>query len=603
MRYSDEILDEVRNSNDIVDVISQYISLKRSGRNYFGLCPFHNEKSPSFSVSPDKQIFHCFGCGVGGNVISFISKIEGIGFKEAIEVLAERANIKLPTIDNNIDSKKEELKAKVYKVNSFTAEFYHKKLYEPSSKIAQEYVKKRQLNNETLKSFRIGFSGKFDELYQALHKEGFKDEEILESGLVNKNENGKYIDRYRNRLMIPIFDERNRVIAFGGRVLDDSKPKYINSPENIVYSKGRHLFGLNVAKKGETKRLLIVEGYMDAISLHQRGITNVVASLGTALTTQQGWLLRKNAEQVILGFDSDGAGQTAIMRAMEVMQNMGCDMRVLQMSGAKDPDEYVLKYGSARFQKLLDEAISLIEFKIKVLQKDLNLENASDKIKFLNEIAKLISKIDNTMEREIYIEKIAKGYNISKEAIYAEVNKLQYSNRQTSKILEKEKTAIRRNIIKNSNQISEEVRKRENTIIWVLINSTETYRVIKDNIKVEDFKDETNKEILKQIYEEIEKGNSNVMSVLDHTDNEEIQNHLTEIMAADYGITDNKKAVEDLLKKYELEKLENKRNSLLLALNQETDIDKKKSIGKELNDIVLILSKINQGGYKNIVQP
>ena len=603
MRYSDEILDEVRNSNDIVDVISQYISLKRSGRNYFGLCPFHNEKSPSFSVSPDKQIFHCFGCGVGGNVISFISKIEGIGFKEAIEVLAERANIKLPTIDNNIDSKKEELKAKVYKVNSFTAEFYHKKLYEPSSKIAQEYVKKRQLNNETLKSFKIGFSGKFDELYQALHKEGFKDEEILESGLVNKNENGKYIDRYRNRLMIPIFDERNRVIAFGGRVLDDSKPKYINSPENIVYSKGRHLFGLNVAKKGETKRLLIVEGYMDAISLHQRGITNVVASLGTALTTQQGWLLRKNAEQVILGFDSDGAGQTAIMRAMEVMQNMGCDMRVLQMSGAKDPDEYVLKYGSARFQKLLDEAISLIEFKIKVLQKDLNLENASDKIKFLNEIAKLISKINNTMEREIYIEKIAKGYNISKEAIYAEVNKLQYSNRQTSKILEKEKTAIRRNIIKNSNQISEEVRKRENTIIWVLINSTETYRVIKDNIKVEDFKDETNKEILKQIYEEIEKGNSNVMSVLDHTDNEEIQNHLTEIMAADYGITDNKKAVEDLLKKYELEKLENKRNSLLLALNQETDIDKKKSIGKELNDIVLILSKINQGGYKNIVQP
>ncbi len=603
MRYSDEILDEVRNSNDIVDVISQYISLKRSGRNYFGLCPFHNEKSPSFSVSPDKQIFHCFGCGVGGNVISFISKIEGIGFKEAIEVLAERANIKLPTIDNNIDSKKEELKAKVYKVNSFTAEFYHKKLYEPSSKIAQEYVKKRQLNNETLKSFKIGFSGKFDELYQALHKEGFKDEEILESGLVNKNENGKYIDRYRNRLMIPIFDERNRVIAFGGRVLDDSKPKYINSPENIVYSKGRHLFGLNVAKKGETKRLLIVEGYMDAISLHQRGITNVVASLGTALTTQQGWLLRKNAEQVILGFDSDGAGQTAIMRAMEVMQNMGCDMRVLQMSGAKDPDEYVLKYGSARFQKLLDEAISLIEFKIKVLQKDLNLENASDKIKFLNEIAKLISKIDNTMEREIYIEKIAKGYNISKEAIYAEVNKLQYSNRQTSKILEKEKTAIRRNIIKNSNQISEEVRKRENTIIWVLINSTETYRVIKDNIKVEDFKDETNKKILKQIYEEIEKGNSNVMSVLDHTDNEEIQNHLTEIMAADYGITDNKKAIEDLLKKYELEKLENKRNSLLLALNQETDIDKKKSIGKELNDIVLILSKINQGGYKNIVQP
>ena len=599
MRYSDEILDDVKSSNDIVDVISQYISLKRSGRNYFGLCPFHNEKSPSFSVSPDKQIFHCFGCGVGGNIITFISKIEGIGFKEAIEVLAERANIKLPTMDNSADNKKEELKAKVYKVNSFTAEYYHKKLYEPTSKIAQEYVKKRKLNNETIQSFKIGFSGKFDELYQALKKEGFNDEEILESGLVNKNDNGKYIDRYRNRLMIPIFDERNRVIAFGGRVLDDSKPKYINSPENIVYSKGRHLFGLNVAKKGDTKRLLIVEGYMDAISLHQRGITNVVASLGTALTTSQGWLLRKNCEQVILGFDSDGAGQTAIMRAVEVMQNMGCDMRILQMTGAKDPDEYILKYGSVRFQKLMDDAISLIEFKIKVLQKDLNLENASDKIKFLNEIAKLISKVENTMEREIYIEKIAKGYNISKEAIYAEVNKLQYSNRKDKKVLEKEKSVVSKIRKEEKRDVSEEITKRENTIIWILINSIDTYKIIKENIKIEDFKNEENKEILKEIYNALENGNNNINSVLDHIDSEKIQGHLTEIMAEDYGITDNKKAIEDLLKKYELEKLESERDRLIEELNNASDSDKKRNIGKELNNIVLVLSRINKSGYKN----
>lgn len=599
MRYSDEILDDVKSSNDIVDVISQYISLKRSGRNYFGLCPFHNEKSPSFSVSPDKQIFHCFGCGVGGNIITFISKIEGIGFKEAIEVLAERANIKLPTIDNSADNKKEELKAKVYKVNSFTAEYYHKRLYEPTSKIAQEYVKKRQLNNETIKSFKIGFSGKFDELYKELKKEGFNDEEILESGLVNKNDNGKYIDRYRNRLMIPIFDERNRVIAFGGRVLDDSKPKYINSPENIVYSKGRHLFGLNVAKKGDTKRLLIVEGYMDAISLHQRGITNVVASLGTALTTSQGWLLRKNCEQVILGFDSDGAGQTAIMRAVEVMQNMGCDMRILQMTGAKDPDEYILKYGSVRFQKLMDDAISLIEFKIKVLQKDLNLENASDKIKFLNEIAKLISKVENTMEREIYIEKIAKGYNISKEAIYAEVNKLQYSNRKDKKILEKERPVVSKIRKEDNNEVSQEITKRENTIIWILINSIDTYKIIKENIKIEDFKNEENKEILKEIYNALENGNTNINSVLDHIDSEKIQGHLTEIMADDYGITDNKKAIEDLLKKYEYEKLENERDRLIEELNRASDSEKKRNIGKELNNIVLVLSRINKSGYKS----
>ena len=588
MRYSDEILEEVKQSNDIVDTIKQYINLKRSGRNYFGLCPFHNEKSPSFSVSPDKQIFDCFGCGVGGNVSTFISKIEGIGFKEAIEVLAERANIVLPTDESKIDSKKEELKAKVYKVNTFAAEYYHKKIYEPSSKIAQEYVKKRQLNNETLKSFKIGFSGNFDELYKALRKEGFSDPEILESGLVNKNDNGKYIDRFRNRLMIPILDERNRVIGFGGRVLDDSKPKYINSPENIVYNKGRNLFGLNVAKKGDTKRIIIVEGYMDEISLNKRGITNVVASLGTALTTQQGWLLRKNTEKVILGFDSDGAGQTAIMRAMEVMQNMGCDMRVLQMTGAKDPDEYVIKYGSARFNNLLDNAISLIEFKIKVLQKDLNLENASDKIKLLNEIAKLISKVDNTIEREIYIEKLSKGYNISKEAIYAEVNKLQYSNKKNSKILEKEKPIVAR---KNQNnvKVSEEIKKRENTIIAILINSADTFGFIKDNIKIEDFKDETNRKIIEQIYKEFENENTNINSVLDHIEDEELQNHLTEIMAEDYGITNNKKAIEDIIKKYKNEKLEARRDEILSQMENETDSEKKKNLGKELNEIILKL--------------
>lgn len=285
-RYSDEIIDEVRQTNDIVDIISQYVHLKRSGRNFFGLCPFHNEKSPSFSVSPDKQIFHCFGCGVGGNVFTFLTKIEGISFVEAVQTLAERSNIQLPTLENNQDSKREELKAKVYKVNEFTAQFYHENLYKPDSKIAQEYIKKRKLTNETLKSFRLGFSGKFDELYKALKKEGFQDLEILESGLVNKNDNGRYIDRYRNRLMFPICDARGRVIAFGGRVLDDSKPKYINSPENIVYSKGRNLFGLNVAKKGDTKKLLIVEGYMDVISLHQRGITNVVAPLRNSINSK-----------------------------------------------------------------------------------------------------------------------------------------------------------------------------------------------------------------------------------------------------------------------------------------------------------------------------
>ena len=590
-RYSEEILNEVRQANDIVDVISQYVHLKRSGRNYFGLCPFHNEKSPSFSVSPDKQIFHCFGCGVGGNVITFVSQIEGLNFVETVQMLAERANIQLPTLQNNGDTQREILKDKVYKVNEFTAEYYHQNLYKPQAKMAQEYVKKRQLTNETLKSFRIGFSGKFDELYQELKKQGFQEQEILESGLVNKNERGQYIDRYRNRLMFPICDARGRVIAFGGRVLDDSKPKYINSPENVVYSKGRHLFGLNVAKKGDTKKLLIVEGYMDVISLHQRGITNVVAPLGTALTEQQGWLLRKNSEQIILSFDSDDAGIKAKLRAIDILQNMGCDLRVIQLEGAKDPDEYIVKYGNMRFQNAVDKAFSVVEFKVKILKKELNLENTNDKIKFLNEIAKLISKVDNTIEREVYIEKIAKEYDISKEAIYAEVNKLTYKNDKSKKLLEKAKPVITHKKVETK-EVSESIRRRENTIISILLTGDlSIFEIIKQNIKPEDFQDEINQEIAKKLYEEFEKGNSNINSIIDTLDQEH-QNQITMIMAEDYEIEDLEKAIDDIIQAYKRDKLNNRKLEILELLEKTSNIEEKKELEKELSNIIITLARI-----------
>ena len=593
-RYSDETIEEVRQANDIVDVISQYVHLKRSGRNFFGLCPFHNEKSPSFSVSPDKQIFHCFGCGVGGNVFTFLTKIEGINFVEAVQTLAERANIQLPTFENNVDKEKEELKAKVYKVNEFTAEYYHENLYKPTAKIAQEYVKQRKLTNDTLKSFRIGFSGKFNELYQALKKEGFEDPEILESGLVNKNENGTYIDRYRNRLMFPICDGRGRVIAFGGRVLDDSKPKYINSPENIVFSKGRNLFGLNVAKKSEEikKKLLIVEGYMDVISLHQRGIKNVVAPLGTALTQQQGWLLRRTSEQIILSFDSDEAGLNAKIRAIDILQNMGCDIRVLMLEGAKDPDEFIVKYGNARFKNAIDKALSIVEFKVRLLKRNLDLNNTSDKIKFLNEIAKLISKIDNNIEKEVYIEKIAKEYEISKEAIYAEVNKLSYDINQSEKILEKSKPVVR-HIKENKEQVPETIKRRENTVLAILLNGDlNIFQIIKQNIKLEDFKDETNKEIVKKLYEEFEKGNSNINGIID-TLGEEEQNHITEILADDYEINDVEKAIDDVIRAYDKDRL-NERKFKILELLESSEIpqEEKGKLGKELSDIIVRLAKM-----------
>ena len=594
IRYSDEIIEEVRQNNDIVDIISQYVHLTRKGRNYFGLCPFHNEKSPSFSVSPDRQIFHCFGCGVGGNVYTFLMKIEGITFREALEQLAERANIQLPTLENNADTAREELKAKVYKVNEFTAEFYHQNLYKPVAKIAQEYVKKRRMNTETLEAYKIGYSGKFDELYKALKSQGFGEKEILESGLVNKNDNGTYIDRYRNRLMFPICDARGKVIAFGGRVLDDSKPKYINSPENIVYSKGRHLFGLNVAKKDSAKKILIVEGYMDVISLHQRGITNVVGALGTALTEQQGWLLRRTTEQVILGFDADGAGQTAIARSMEILQKMGCDMRVLQIEGAKDPDEFIVKFGEGRFKLAIDNAISLVEFKVKNLKKELNLENTGDKIKFLNEIAKILSKVENTMEREIYIEKIAKGYNISKEAIYAEVNKLIYSGVKEDKKLQNQNRKIRHitREQKDKGVIDETLKRRENTIIALLLDAnTNIFKKIKEHIKPEDFKDEINRKIAKQLYEELEKSDANINKLIDTFD-EKTKSHITMVMATDYEIENVNKAVEDILSKYEKEKLDNKKQDILKQLESEQDNDKKKQLGKELSNIIILLAKI-----------
>ena len=584
-KYSEEIINEVRQNNDIVDIISQYVHLKRSGRNFFGLCPFHNEKSPSFSVSPDKQIFHCFGCGVGGNVYTFLSKIEGINFIEAVQILAERANIQLPTLQNNGDQILEELKAKIYKVNEFATEFYHNNLYQTKAKIAQEYVKKRQLNNETLNSYKIGFSGKFDELFQELKKQGFQEKEILESGLVNKNERGQFIDRYRNRLMFPIMDVRSRVIAFGGRVLDDSKPKYINSPENIVYSKGRHLFGLNVAKKGDTKKIIVVEGYMDVISLHQRGVTNVVAALGTALTEQQARLLRNSSEQIILSFDSDEAGLQAKLRALEILQNMGCDIRILQIEGAKDPDEYILKYGNARFSKLVEKALSVVEFKVKLLKQSLNLENVKDKIIFLNEVSKLIAKEDNKIEREIYIDSIARNYNISEQSIYAEVNKLIYKDNKSDKILEKTKPVITHKKT-DEDQISEDVKKRENTVISILLNGNkEIYEIIKQNIKVKDFKFEINKKIAQKLYEELEKGDSNINSIIDKLEDAE-QNQITKIMAEDYCIDNLEKAIDDIIQIYEKEKVNNRRLEILKLLDSDIENDKKMELMKELNSMV-----------------
>ena len=568
-RYNDEIINEVRNSNNILDVVSQYVVLKRSGRSYSGLCPFHREKSPSFFVSPDKQIFHCFGCGEGGDIFGFIRKIENITFKEAVEQLAERAHITLPTLINDEkEMKLQQLRDKVYKINSIASNFYQKNLLTPKAKQAQEYVKKRKMDRYTLETFGIGFAGSFDELYQELKKEGFNDEEILASKLVLKSEkNGRMYDAFRNRLMFTIKDVRNRVIAFGGRALDNSKPKYINSPDTVVYNKGRHLFALNIAKKSQEKSIMLVEGYMDAISLHQRDVHNVVASLGTALTEQQARLLN-GFEKVIIGYDADSAGQGATQRGLEILQTLGYDIRILQISGAKDPDEFILKYGSGQMKNAMENAISLVEFKVKKLKETLNLNNVSDKIKFLNETSKILLKVENDIEKEVYISKISEQYDVSKEAIYAQLNKLQYASNQGDKILEKPRA------IRTVENIDERIKNndkdviRENLILSILLNNNEEdSRKIKEVIELNDFKDEKNKKIAKKLYEQKEIGNIN--NILDLFDEDELINHITYIMSNNWDISDTEKAIDDILNKFSKEKMINRKTEILKKLTSE----------------------------------
>lgn len=592
VQFSDELKEEIRSVNDIVDVISQYVTLKRSGRNFFGLCPFHKEKSPSFSVSPDRQYYHCFGCHKGGDVFNFISEVERISFRESLEFLAERAKIQLPTVNNEEFNKTQYIKDRMYKINSETTMFYHERLYKPLAKIAQNYVKQRKLDNATLKAFKIGYSGEFNELYKHLKSKGFKDEEILSTGLVNRNDRGEFIDRFRKRLMFPIMDVNGRVVAFGGRKLEENEKlaKYINSNENLIYSKKKHLFALNLAKQSGEKKIILVEGYMDAISLHQRGIKNVVASLGTALTEEQGRLLRKYSEQVLFSYDSDGAGQEAIKRGLEVLEAQGCDARVIQMEGAKDPDEFIIKYGTGRFNMLIQNAISLTEFKIKVLKQNYNLDNPSDKVKFLRAVTKLLSEIDDKIEREIFIEKVSNQYEISREAIYAEVNKLLYKNDTTINNSNKN-VAKKEEIV--ATPADEAALKRENLIIYLLINNPkEAFVKLISNIGLEDFKNEYNKIIFEKIKDLENVSESIIMKTIANIENEDLQRHVSELMVSDYEISSPQKCIDELLITYNKDRLNNRKLEIIKALeNKDLSKEEIASLEQELSVIIVELAR------------
>ena len=396
MYYAEDVIEEVRSRNDIVSVISDYVKLQRKGSSYFGLCPFHNEKSPSFSVSPDKQMYYCFGCGAGGNVFTFIQEYENYSFPEALKFLAERAGITLPEKEYSQEERQaQDLRTRILNVNKMAAKYYYYQLRTENGRQAMEYLKNRRLSDETIRSFGLGYSNKYsNDLYLYLKKQNISDELLRESGLMNVDERNGMYDKFWNRVIFPIMDVNNRVIGFGGRVMGDGKPKYLNSPETRVFDKSRNLYGLNVARTARKKNLLVCEGYMDVISMHQAGFKNSVASLGTALTTQHASLLKRYTDEVILTYDSDGAGVKAALRAIPMLKAAGISTRVLHMDPYKDPDEFIKTLGAEAFQERIDQAVNSFLFEISILERDFDMRDPEGKTGFYQAAARKLMEFE-----------------------------------------------------------------------------------------------------------------------------------------------------------------------------------------------------------------
>jgi len=426
MFYPDDIVERVRMENDIVGVIGEYVSLKPKGNSHFGLCPFHGEHTPSFSVSADKQLYYCFGCGASGNVISFLMQKENYDFPTAIKALAERAHIELPEEKYSEQAKLDsQNRKKLVEIHKLSARFFYDCLVSEDGKIAADYLDRRGISSNARIKYGLGYSpDKWDGLYKFLSAKGYGDALLQKTGLFSRNKNGGMFDKFRNRLMFPIFDVMGNVIGFGGRILDNGEPKYLNSPETMIFEKSRNLYSLNFARTENTKELILVEGYMDVIGLYQAGFKNAVASLGTAFNQNHARVIKKYATSVILVFDSDGAGEKAASRAVPVLVENGLRVKVLRLEGAKDPDEYIQRFGAAAFQSAMDNAMSHVAFNIKLMEKEYDIEKDVGKIDFTTAAAKLLSGLPSAIERDVYISETSKITGISEEAIKAEINKL-----------------------------------------------------------------------------------------------------------------------------------------------------------------------------------
>ncbi len=517
MYFSEELIEEIRQRNDIVDVISGYVKLQKKGSSYFGLCPFHNEKSPSFSVSRQKQMYYCFGCGAGGNVITFIMEYENYTFAEAVRLLAERAGVDIPEVEYSREAKqKADLKATLLEINKLAAKYFYAQLKTEQAKHAHTYLTRRGLSEETITAFGLGYSNKYsDDLYKYLKTKGYSDELLVKAGLISASEKGAY-DKFWNRVMFPIMDANNRVIGFGGRVMGDGEPKYLNSPETEIFDKSRNLYGLNRARTSRKSYFLICEGYMDVIALHQAGFTNAVASLGTAFTLGHAALIKRYVNEVYLTFDSDGAGTKAALRALPILKEAGITAKIIRMDPYKDPDEFIKNLGAEAFEERINKARNGFLFSLEVLERDYDMNSPEGKTSFFHEAAKRLTEFEEELERNNYIEAVAEKYHISIDSLRKLVAKTAIKIGQATPATKPKQTGGHERGKEDGNLQSQKI-----LLTW-LIENEQIFKQIKKYITPQDFTKELYQTVAGLLYEQYEEGNLVPAKVMNHfTDEEE----------------------------------------------------------------------------------
>ena len=525
MYYPDELIEEVRMKNDIVDVISGYVRLQKKGSSYFGLCPFHNEKSPSFSVSGIKQMYYCFGCGAGGNVITFLMEYENAGFQEAVKMLADRAGIKLPEMEYSEEARrKESRRAKLLEINKEAAKYFYYMLRSPKGKVGYQYLAKRELSDETMKKFGLGYAdGAGSDLTAYLRSKGYEDELIKESGLIGFDEKRGMHDKFWNRVMFPIQDSNHRVIGFGGRVMGDAKPKYLNSPETMIFDKSRNLYGLNFARTSRKGNIILCEGYMDVIAMHQAGFTQAVASLGTAFTTGQASLLRRYTEEVLLAYDSDGAGVNAALRAIGILKESGLRGRVINMQPYKDPDEFMKNLGAEAFQERIDQAENSFFFELRILEQNYNMNDPESKTAFHREIAKKLCSFEEEVERENYIESVAEKYHIGFDNLRKLVSGYAARTGLVQPVTRPKPTVTKKDTPE------ENTKKSQRLLLTWITEEPEVYQKIKPYIGAEDFTEELYRNVAKRLFEDLDQGRFNPAAIISTFEEEEEQRAVAEI--------------------------------------------------------------------------